>query len=300
MRIARSTPSVTSASWPTAWTRKRSDERSAHCASSTMSSRPGSPDSGSCGGGGAGEVDGEPVEPFDERARLALAHPGRCAGRGDSPSSEPASAARDRTAAANARAAAERRAGEARKAGGPARTARRVRVPCRGQRVWSCAGACCRSPRCLQELRFPNARRAFDHQQADRARRSACRARLRATRASSPLAFPEPLTHQAQHPFRLPPRGANPGVSAAPNPGVGPRRSRWVPSAEHTAVIKRPVAVLTIEFELGAAPISGRLLDESHTVHPFTGWVGLTHAVSTALAAAAASPQQPNPSGRAR
>jgi hypothetical protein len=65
-------------------------------------------------------------------------------------------------------------------------------------------------------------------------------------------------------------------------------------------VIKRPVAVLTLEFDLGAAPISGRLLDENHTAHPFTGWIGLTHAVSAALDAAAASPQQPNPSGRAR
>ncbi len=65
-------------------------------------------------------------------------------------------------------------------------------------------------------------------------------------------------------------------------------------------MIKRPVAVLTIEFEVGATPISGRLLDESRTVHPFTGWVGLTHAVSTALAAAAAAPQDFDPTGRAR
>jgi hypothetical protein len=65
-------------------------------------------------------------------------------------------------------------------------------------------------------------------------------------------------------------------------------------------VIKRAVAVLTIEFELGATPICGRLLDESRRAHPFTGWIGLTHAVSAALAAAGGSPQQPEESGRAR
>ncbi|HEX4432402.1 MAG TPA: hypothetical protein VHZ96_24230 [Frankiaceae bacterium] len=65
-------------------------------------------------------------------------------------------------------------------------------------------------------------------------------------------------------------------------------------------MIKPPVAVLTIEFELGAAPITGRLLDESAAAHPFTGWVGLTHALRTALAAAAGSPQHPDPSGRTR
>jgi hypothetical protein len=63
-------------------------------------------------------------------------------------------------------------------------------------------------------------------------------------------------------------------------------------------VIQRPVTVLTIEFELDAAPIAGRLLDETQASHPFTGWVGLTHALRTALAAAAGSPQHPNRSGR--
>jgi hypothetical protein len=65
-------------------------------------------------------------------------------------------------------------------------------------------------------------------------------------------------------------------------------------------VIKPSVAVLTIEFELGAAPICGRLLDECNEAHPFTGWIGLTHAVSAALAAACASPQHPDQSRRAR
>ncbi|HEX4017204.1 MAG TPA: hypothetical protein VHX15_10745 [Frankiaceae bacterium] len=65
-------------------------------------------------------------------------------------------------------------------------------------------------------------------------------------------------------------------------------------------MIKRPVAVLTIEFELGAAPIAGRLPDERCIAHPFTGWIGLTHAVSAALAAAAVTSPHPNQPGKER
>lgn len=65
-------------------------------------------------------------------------------------------------------------------------------------------------------------------------------------------------------------------------------------------MIKRHVTVLTLEFEVGAFPICGRLLDENHKAHPFTGWIGLTHAVSAALDAAAASPQKPHSAGRAQ
>lgn len=63
---------------------------------------------------------------------------------------------------------------------------------------------------------------------------------------------------------------------------------------------KRPITVLTIEFEVGAAPIRGRLRDERLTEHPFTGWVGLTHAVSAALMAASEQIPQTHSTGRTR
>jgi hypothetical protein len=59
-------------------------------------------------------------------------------------------------------------------------------------------------------------------------------------------------------------------------------------------VIKPETTVLTIELDLNATPISGHLIDEQRRDQPFTGWVGLTHALNTALDFARAYPANTN------
>lgn len=66
--------------------------------------------------------------------------------------------------------------------------------------------------------------------------------------------------------------------------GDAPARS-WRPGGDDTPVIEPPTVVLTLEFDATEAAIAGRLIDQDQHAQAFTGWLGLTHALTAALAA---------------
>jgi hypothetical protein len=56
---------------------------------------------------------------------------------------------------------------------------------------------------------------------------------------------------------------------------------------------------VTVEFESGSEPMTGRMLDEGGRSQPFTGWLGLAAALGSVLRRKPAShAEQPIPSGR--
>lgn len=64
--------------------------------------------------------------------------------------------------------------------------------------------------------------------------------------------------------------------------GPAPARSR-APAPNVTRVTSPSTTVVTLEIDVQREPISGRLVDENHVVHRFTGWVGLTQVIGAVL-----------------
>lgn len=79
--------------------------------------------------------------------------------------------------------------------------------------------------------------------------------------------------------------------------GRTPARS-WRPGGDDTPVISPTTVVLTLELDVTENPIAGRLIDRDGQEQPFTGWLGLTHVLSTALADGRAARHSPPHTGR--
>lgn len=81
-----------------------------------------------------------------------------------------------------------------------------------------------------------------------------------------------------------------------------PRRETWGRTpvwsrclgGDDTPVILPATVVLTLELDVTENSIAGRLIDHDGHEQPFTGWLGLTHVLTTALADGRARPTPPD------